>query len=223
MGTKNTTTTTNQYSPAGMTAYNALQAPATGALNSNITNPYGNAFFNQQKNAAGSAATTFGNARYNANAAAGTALGTSGGPGLNSAFNNYNTRGNAAISGAMNNSLLMGAANNRNASLSAAMNYRPLQTGGTQVQQTSGLGTWLPQVIGMGIGAATSAFGLPDPLKFSSPSSQASFGQWAGSGFGGAPSSPGSGGGATPTAPDLGDPNGTNAFGSFGSSPFGSF
>src|SRR6266436_5470962 len=29
-----------------------------------------------------------------------------------------------------------------------AAGYRPLQTGGTQVQSTGGLGTWLPQVAG---------------------------------------------------------------------------
>jgi hypothetical protein len=191
MGTKNTTTTTNQYSPVGMATYNALQGPAAATLNSNINNPYGNAFFNQQKQAGAAATTNFGTSAARSTAQAGNALGTTGGPGLNTAFNAYNTRGNAAVGAGINNALIMGAANTRNQSLSAAMNYRPLQTGGTSVQQTSGLGTWLPQVIGLGIGAATSAFGLPDPVKggtpFSSGAGQANFNQWAQGGYGGAP------------------------------------
>lgn len=42
----------------------------------------------------------------------------------------------------------------RRQTTSQAAGYKPLQTGGTQTQTTSGLGTWLPQVVGAGLGAA---------------------------------------------------------------------
>src|SRR5205807_3073664 len=72
------------------------------------------------------------------------------------------------------NSQLMYANNLRFNAANNMMNWRPLQTGstGTQTQTTSGLGTWLPQVAGMGLSLATmgmggmgdggSSFGLPN-------------------------------------------------------------
>lgn len=47
----------------------------------------------------------------------------------------------------------------RQQAMGQALGYRPLQTGGTQTQQQSGLGTWLPQVAGMALGAATMGMG----------------------------------------------------------------
>jgi hypothetical protein len=186
MGTKQTTTSTNQYSPTGMATYNALQAPATGLLNSNINNPYNNTGFNTRMAQGTMANTGFGNAAGASTQQANSALGTTGG----AAFNNYQAasqgRANAANQGQMTNSLLLGAAQNRNQSLTAAMNYRPLQTGGTQTQQTSGLGTWLPQVIGAGISAFTGGMG-GGGTPFSSGAGQAGFNSWAQGGFGGAP------------------------------------
>lgn len=231
MGTKQTTTTTNQFSPAGMSTYNALQGPMSSLLNSNISSPYNNTGFNTRMAQGTAANRGFGASAGASTRQANSALGTTGG----TAFNNYQTasqgRANAANQGQMSNNLILGAAQNRNQSLSAAMNYRPLQTGGTQVQQTSGLGTWLPQVIGAGISAAGTAFGMPGLGKafggtpFSSGAGQQGFNQWAGSGFGGAPIMNPDGGPfqSAPTAPD--DVYGTSGsgFGAFGSSPYGSF
>jgi hypothetical protein len=52
----------------------------------------------------------------------------------------------------------------QNVAASMAAAYRPLQTGGTQntTETTSGTGTWLPQVIGAGLGMAT---GFMNPLS----------------------------------------------------------
>jgi len=41
----------------------------------------------------------------------------------------------------------------------AAESYKPLQTGGTSTESTGGLGTWLPQVLGAGLGAVTGGLG----------------------------------------------------------------
>jgi hypothetical protein len=156
MGTKSTTQTTNQYSPAGTAAYNTLIPQATATTTANLTNPYGNQTFlgltQQGKTgaAAGGAALKSGNA---SNAAA-----LLGSPPSSAASNYTNTLASMTTAGntaRSTNSLIQGAASTRNQALASAMNFRPLQTGGTSVQQTSGLGTWLPQVMGMGMAAVT--------------------------------------------------------------------
>lgn len=161
MGTKQTTTTTNQYNPAGMSTYNALQAPMSTLLNQNINNPYNNTGFNsrmaQGTQANQGLASSAGASTQQAN----TALGTTGGGAFSNYLNAAQGRANSANQGQMSNSLILGAAQNRNQSLQTAMGYRPLQTGGTQTQQTSGLGTWLPQVIGAGLSVAGSFMGDP--------------------------------------------------------------
>lgn len=63
--------------------------------------------------------------------------------------------------------LLMGAQQNRQWATGAAMGFNPLQTGGTQtgsgtsntIEKTSGLGTWLPQLAGAGLGFASGFMG----------------------------------------------------------------
>lgn len=105
--------------------------------------------------------------------------------------------------------------------------YRPLQTGGTQVQSQTGLGTWLPQLLGAGMGMAGGAMGgmfkgtgggggfnyggaSASPGGFSQPSGGGGLGAWGGDpmgSMGGPPAfmggmSPGSfGGGGGPSAP----------------------
>ena len=59
----------------------------------------------------------------------------------------------------MNNNLLLNAANTRNQAIGSAMSYSPLQTGGTNTQYASGLGTWLPQVLATAGGAAQGGLG----------------------------------------------------------------
>lgn len=56
------------------------------------------------------------------------------------------------------------AVGQQNNAAQMAASYRPLQTGGTQntTQSQSGLGTWLPQVAGMGLGMAT---GFMNPMN----------------------------------------------------------
>jgi hypothetical protein len=121
-----------------------------------MTNPYGNQTFlgltQQGKTGAavGGAALQSGNAS-NAVALLGSPPGSAASNYTNT-LASMTTAGNTARS---TNSLIQGAAGTRNNALASAMNFRPLQTGGTSVQQTSGLGTWLPQVVGMGMAAVT--------------------------------------------------------------------
>jgi hypothetical protein len=205
-----------------MSTYNALQGPASSLLNSNISSPYNNTGFNTRM-----AMGTQTNAGLGASAGASTrqantALGTTGG----GAFTNYQNaaqgRANAANQGRMANNLILGAAQNRNTSLNAAMNYRPLQTGGTQVQQTSGLGTWLPQVIGAGLSVAGSFMGDPGlGSQVMGATGHGAGASAAGAVAGGmSPFFSGSGGGGTPFSSGMGQNNFNNwANGGYGGAP----
>lgn len=67
---------------------------------------------------------------------------------------------NAMLAGSTNqsnafNSTLNGALQSRNFALQSAEGFNPLQTGANTTQSKSGLGTWLPQVAGAALGAAT--------------------------------------------------------------------
>ena len=196
MGTKNVTTTTNQYAPAGMQTYNALQGPATNVMSGNISDPYGNTFFQGQQYAGGQANRGFGSSAAGANRQATSALGTPRGSGWDSASSAWQRQSNLTSDARMNNALLLGAAQNRQTSLGNAMSYRPLQTGGKQVQSTSGLGTWLPQVAGMALAAATGGMsggkpiGGPKGPPSSSPfMSNAGYQNWLGGGDSSTPQS----------------------------------
>lgn len=81
----------------------------------------------------------------------------------------------------------------QNMAAQMAGSYKPLQTGGTQntIETTGGLGTWLPQVVGAGLGMATgfmsggaSAFGKASPSSLGSVAPSSYAGAMAGGGFG---------------------------------------
>lgn len=72
---------------------------------------------------------------------------------------------NAMLAGSTNtsnafNSTLNSALQNRNFALQSAEGFNPLQTGANTTQTKSGLGTWLPQVAGAALGAATGGLGM---------------------------------------------------------------
>lgn len=153
MSTKNVTTSTNQYDPKSMGTYQSLQGPATQQLGQQITNPNANPLMNRLR-ATGQQAS------------AGFFRGPQSFTGSNNAAFQ---RAGMSMGGQQNNSLLMGGAQMRNQSLMAAMNYRPLQTGGKQVESTSGLGTWLTPLIGMGMAGAETLIGMKKGLISGSP------------------------------------------------------
>jgi len=150
MSTKNTSTSSAQFNPAGMQAYQNLSQMALPQMQQNITNPTGSPFFTSQvKNMQNFNNTSLATGTQSLMQRA-QALGIS--PNSPAYFSQLNQLGrqNMASTGQGMNNLLLGAYGTRQQSLGQAMNYRPLQTGGTQTQTTGGLGSWLPQVLAGG-------------------------------------------------------------------------
>lgn len=156
MGSKKTTTTDQtqktNYAPGALNGYTAAQTQALGMVN----NPYSNPFYQQtlsqgmnsanqiNQNQQQNLSQNISRSGIGENSAAGTMLHQMGG---------YMASHNQA--GAFQN-----ASNQAQSMYGQGMNFlsNPLATGGTmhgvQTEQSGGLGTWLPQVIGAGLGAA---------------------------------------------------------------------
>jgi hypothetical protein len=159
MSTKRTTTSTNQYDPGAEQGYNMLQPQATGANAQMISNPYNNAFINNQRQMG---------AQFN------NQLGVSSGQQIaqnlqsnglpqSGALANFMQRraqfSQMANNANMNNNLLLNAGNLRQQAIGSGMSYNPQQTGSTNTQYQSGLGTWLPQLAHAALQAGEMAAG----------------------------------------------------------------
>lgn len=160
MGTKKTTTTTNQYDPSSMSFFKSLQPQLqAGYANDLQVDPTKSTGFNLGLQNAYAAARQQGLRNINALAANRLFANGNNMSGVQQsllATQNRSTAGqmaNAYISNYLNYDTM------RRQEQMQASGIKPLQTGQTQVQQTSGLGTWLPQVIGagaqIGLAAAT--------------------------------------------------------------------
>ena len=163
MSTKQNSNNSFQFNPTAQSGYNAMQGPATQGLSSNISDPFSNTLFNTQlgmgsRNNSMQTSSALGAQQQNWQAR-----------GMNSSspaamFMNQNTvnqgRSNQA---SMFNNLLLQGANFRQNSIQGAMNYRPQQIGQNNQQTTSGLGTWLPQVISGTVSAANSFMSQDNP------------------------------------------------------------
>lgn len=198
MSTKKESTTTNQYDPQSLNQFHGWTGSLYSPLQQLFNNPTGSPFFNF-------------NLQQNQKAASGLA-----GRGMSNALLNFGRSGFGTLGGGMRQSLLAGLnrvgsglqyqgwANTMGQAQSDRWNaaglgsslFQPLQTGQQNVQKTSGLGTWLPQVLGAGASIAGAFFGAPG----------------IGAAFGG------SGGGA-PNAGGLGGMSGLSGIGS--QLPFG--
>jgi hypothetical protein len=99
-----------------------------------------------------------------------------------------NQRGLSADNSNSFNNLLLGANQLRFGATGQMGGYRPLQTGGTQTQQQSGLGSWLPQVAGaaMKIGAGFATGGASGLMDFTGATSGAFSSSPWGQGYGAA-------------------------------------
>jgi hypothetical protein len=104
---------------------------------------------------------------------------------MNASLNRNMLAGSNMQSNAFNSSV-NSALQNRGIAMASMQAYQPLQTGQTTNQSTGGLGTWLPQLVGAGLGAAMP--GLNSMMGGGSFSS----------GYGG-----GGGGGAAPTSGNM--------------------
>lgn len=136
MSTKNKTVSSNSYDPSSLSTYQNLQGPAASQLGQQITNPQNNSLINGLRNRGNAAAAGFNR-----------------GPNTPTSGSNAAAygRATAGFGAQTNNALTVGGAQLRNQAIGAAMQYRPLQTGGTQTQSTYGVGTWAAPIIGAGL------------------------------------------------------------------------
>lgn len=204
MSTKNTTTGSNstafQFDPQSMQAYLQNLSTTMPFLRSNVTNPFGSDAFRQESAINQDNALNIGqrNKSNIINNAAALGYGTNG-----ALFNSMIARAGRDTSGlqAQGFRSAVGNAVGRQMQSAAALNaFQPLMTGSSgnfnTTQTTSGLGTWLPQLVGSAAGAAMNAFapkagaaasGSVIPKFTSASIPDPGFGNFPSSAFGGMP------------------------------------
>lgn len=190
--TQGTQSTAFQFDPGSMAQYQQNLAAWGPQARAFATNPYGNQQFQEesamgQDNAARMGSRNMANLRGNA-----AAMGYSTNGGM---FNSLLAQSGRATSGMQANAFrgAVGSANQRQMqSMGMLASFQPLMTGSNSnfsqnsQQQQSGLGTWLPQLIGAGVGAGVSAFTGGGGMTPSSGASSSGSGVGAtGSGMGG--------------------------------------
>jgi len=157
MSTKTQTTTQNQYDPTAMNTYQGLQGGLGSSISGYMNNPFSNPFFQTQQQMGNNQANLYGGtAMYNITRNM-NLMGMGGGNNAaamemmnNQQRGNTNMRANLGFLNPVQNAFTA----QQNA-MGLASQYRPLQTGGTQTQTKSGLGTWLPQLAGGALSLAT--------------------------------------------------------------------
>lgn len=174
MSSKKTTTSNQQqsvtYNPNSLNTYNTLQNPASSLLQTYMKDPYAalKPQYDVQLNLENKQATQLGN-RNMENFMQNMNAGGFSGSNLNALTASQLAKNSRATSGLQSNALLQNRLQMLNEgnqmqqmALGEALSYRPLVTGGTSSGQstetTSGTGTWLPQLISAGIGAAAAPF-----------------------------------------------------------------
>lgn len=163
MSTKNTTNSTSatgfQFDPTSMAAYTKNLGINMPFLQGNVTDPYSSNAFQQESTINRDQAQRQGQRGVSNATQNGAAMGysTSGGTAnglIQRAGQNTNAMAGQGFRSAITN------ANTRQMQSSQMLSaFQPLMTGSnsnsSSVSQQSGLGTWLPQVAGMALGAAT--------------------------------------------------------------------
>ena len=157
MPTKNVTQSTNAYNTSANSNYNMFQGSIGNNLMQMVNNPLGNSFFKNQlaqQQGLNNQISQRSNSNLLQNMRAGGGV-LSNSAGFMAGALNRNQQTNNMMQGNAFNSALNQALTSRNMGLASMQAYQPLQTGQTSTQTQSGLGTWLPQVAGMALGAAT--------------------------------------------------------------------
>lgn len=165
MGTTNTTTGSNtsslNFNPASQSIYNALIAGGSNTMLGYMNNPFNNPAYTMgaaqgQKGAKQLGANAMGALNQNQLA---QGLGGQAGQGWLGAQRAQTGRANQSLSSQANIQNVLSAMQRQMAAAGTGLSFSPQLTGQTgnfsQTQQTSGLGTWLPQVMGAGLGALT--------------------------------------------------------------------
>jgi hypothetical protein len=133
-----------------------------GGLQSFLSNPYGNPSYNlnvqnQTKGASALAGRGMSNALLNFNR---TGMGGTMNSGvMQSLLGSLNRFGSGLQYQGFQNANQTAQNNMWNAASLGSSMFQPLQTGSKATQSTGGLGTWLPQLIGGGLGLATGMAG----------------------------------------------------------------
>lgn len=164
MGTQTQTTSNQQsglqFDPSSMMTYQNLTKSGGNVLNQYMNNPLSNPFFNLGQSQGQSAAMKLGGQNMSmlqqmmrtSDLAGGAGQGWLGAQKAKTGRANQSMRSQANLSGIMN------AFQRQMGATGMGMSFSPLVTGqtskGQQTQSTGGLGTWLPQLIGTGMGAA---------------------------------------------------------------------
>lgn len=212
MGTTKTDTQTAQYDPGSKALFGGLTGALGQTLPGFITSPFQSPQFGLEQQMGTRQAQNLGQTGVSNLLRNMTTSGLFGGAsspaGLEMLQNQQ--RANTGLQANLGFlSPVMNALQRQQFAMGLGSQYRPLQTGQKQVEATSGLGTWLPQVTNLGMGLATgwmsnrgSAFGLPNSANAALSSGPGlmsgvpSYGSW--SGLSGANPMFGAGGGSAP-------------------------
>lgn len=200
MSTKTTSTSDNtlNYDSASKNIYNQLTGSGSKVLLDYIKNPFNNSAYNLGLGQSMKGATSLGNQNIQSMLNNMKISGIGGGAG--NAFQNAMMgnigRGNQSLRSQANLSNVFSALNRQMTATGMGMSFNPLLTGesGKSTQQTGGLGTWLPQLLGslggMALGGATGGMGgMGMSHPSGSPLGMTAGGQFPGlGGFGSIPS-----------------------------------
>lgn len=137
-----------------MGVFGGLNKSFGSAIQGEIDNPYGNAFFNLQQARGNEAVNAQNASAQQSMMQRAQALGINPNSPLFASMMNQSSRFNMGRQSDMQSNLMLQAANMRQGAIGMAGSYRPLQTGQTQTQEQSGLGSWLPQLAGGALGMA---------------------------------------------------------------------
>lgn len=167
MSTTNTTTGSNQstlqFNPLAQGVYNNMISGGGSVLGGYINNPFSNAMYQMGASQSAKGAQQAGQTNMQALLQNQKALGLGGkaGQGWLGAQQAQTGRANQAMSSQANVSNVLAALQRQMAATGMGMSFSPQLTGqsGTfnQQQTTSGLGTWLPQLMGAGLSAGLGA------------------------------------------------------------------
>lgn len=169
MSTKTQTnqTSSNQlnYDPSSLQNYQSLTGSGTSSLLGYMNSPFNNAAYNMGIGASQKGAAQMGNQSMQSLMQNMKTSGISGnsGQGFQMAQMGKIGRSNLSIMGQANTANVQSALQRQMQATGMGMSYSPLlkgTSGNSQSTQTQGgLGTWLPQLLGAGLGAAMGGFG----------------------------------------------------------------
>lgn len=159
--TQATSTQTRRFDPASMSAFQSLQPAISNVLTQTMENPWQSGFFQQQLGRSQQQLGQMGRTGIEGimNLARQGRVGNL--PAYLASEIGKSQRGTQRLQSNALIDLLLGARQAQLGATSAAMGYNPLELGQTSssTQTTSGLGTWLPQIAGMGLAAAMGGVG----------------------------------------------------------------